>query len=187
MDQSQQSASVSPPPPPPPPPLQQAGPKLMQLDFRAKETMKWSALWNAVSVFIEQIFSYISLFFVGGFLGGFMELGRAFNIRPEFSVGNLITELFWGAVWGALGGFILSKFYSVFQEWNRKYLGGRLNTFFKLLFYPTAFGGLIALILSGALAFVIGILPLVITIAGVVFGRFIYAKMMTKIIGKLYI
>src|SRR3989338_6940927 len=107
----------------------------LRVDARTWETIKASAIWNAVASGISSVFGHISLFFIGGIAG---KLLNAFGgIIKEFSPVDFIKDAFWGAVYGALIGFVLSKYFSNIQQLNRTYLRSKLNTFFKLLFYPS--------------------------------------------------
>lgn len=151
-------------PPPPPPKL----PKIsLNLDLRTFDTLKWSAVWNGVGGAILTIAS---------FRGGLQD----------FPVGQLISNMLWGAVYGAVFGFLISKFYTQIQTWNRQYLKGRLNTFFKLLFYPSLAGSLFAFFGLSPLGRIFGFLPFLFILAGIILKSFIYAKMMTKYVGQFY-
>lgn len=172
--------SSSPPPPPPQPPQL---PKIpLDLDPRTIATLKWSAIWNAVASAISTIAGYISLSFMGGLEG---EILRAFggSIVKQFPVGDLIRDAIWGAVYGAIFGFVISKFYTQIQELNRQYLKGWLNTFFKLLFYPSLAISVLFFLLGSVVRFDTAFL---IILAGFVVSSFVYAKMMTKSVGSLY-
>lgn len=155
-----------------------------KLDHRTVETIRWSALWNAAASAIQTFAAYFSIYFVGGYSG---ELFRAFGgIARQLPVRQLINDALWGAIIGAIMGFLLSKFYTQIQDINKKFLGGSLNTFFKLLFYPVVVGSLLGFFLTSAASFYIGILPLLIIVGGSVLGGYVYAKMMTKHVGSLY-
>lgn len=159
------------------------------LNPRDKETIKWSAIWNAAAGAIVYAANYASGYFIGGLGGEMMKLGRALgspSYYNTFSVGDFIVAAFWGAVWGAIGGFILSRFYDTFKQWNVTYLKGKLNTLFKLLFYPTIVGALIGLFFGGIFSFAIGIMPILIVVIGEIVARFLYAKMLVKNVGNLY-
>lgn len=167
-----------------PPPLAAQGQKpALNLDPRTKLTIQWSAIWYAVGSVIEFILGYISIYFIGGmgeFLGAF---GGFFKFFP---FGVLIREIIIGAIIGAIAGFLISKFYPYLQKWNVQYLKGKLDTFFKLLFYPSLAGAIIGFLLSSAGSFVLGIMPVIIIFAGSVLGSFVYAKMLTKKVGAQY-
>lgn len=176
---------LSPPPgaPPPPPSAGPQFPKIpLDLDPRTLATLKWSAIWNAVASAIVSVAAYISISFIGGFEG---EILRAFggSIVKQFPVGELIQSAIWGAVYGAIFGFFISKFYTQIQQWNHQYLKGWLNTFFKLLFYPSLVLSLLFFLLGSVIRFDTAFL---INLAGFVVGSFVYAKMMTQSVGSLY-
>ncbi len=180
-------------PPVVPPPGQQpptaGGPSLpkisVDLDPRTIATMKWSAVWNGVGGAIVSVFGYLSFYFIGGLAG---DILRTFGgVTQNFPVGELIKDVLWGAVYGAVFGFLISKFYTQIQQWNRQYLKGWLNTFFKLLFYPSLVGSLLAFLMTSAAGFGIGFMPLIVILAGVLLKSFVYAKMMTKYVGQLYL
>lgn len=177
----------SPPPaaPQPPPATGPSLPKIpVDLDPRTIATMKWSAVWNAVGGAIVSVAGYLSFYFIGGLAG---DILRTFGgVTQNFPIGELIKDILWGAVYGAIFGFLISKFYTQIQQWNRQYLKGWLNTFFKLLFYPSLVGSLLAFLMTSAAGFGIGFMPLIVILAGVLLKGFVYAKMMTKYVGQLY-
>lgn len=185
MDTSTPTPPPAPSPAPPP-----AHPSFnFDLNQRDKETMKWSAIWNAAAATVVYVANYAGGFFIGGLSGEMIKLGRALgtpDYYSRFDISAFIVAAFWGAVWGAVGGFILSRFYDTFKQWNIRYLKGKLNTLFKLLFYPTLVGALIGLLIGGMFSFAIGIMPILILVAGEVAARFLYAKMMAKNVGNLY-
>lgn len=161
----------------PQPPAQGQKPSF-DLDPRTKLTVQWSAIWYAVGSVIEFVFGYISIYFVGGMTGEFL---RAFGgFFETFPVGVLFREIIVGAIIGAIAGFVISKFYHYIQEWNIRYLKGKLDTFFKLLFYPSLAGAIIGFLLTSTASFAIGFMPIIIVFVGVVLSSFIYAKMLTK-------
>gem|GEM_PF-6435260 len=188
----QASPAASPPPPPPPPPSSPppvpSGPSMpkipLDLDPRTMATIKWSAIWNGVGGAIKAVAGYLSFFFIGGLAG---DLIRTFGgVTNNFPVGKLIQNVLWGAIYGAVFGFLISKFYPQIQQWNRQYLKGWLNTFFKLLFYPSLVGSVLAYFMMSVSGFGIGFMPLLVILAGMLVSSFLYAKMMTKYVGPLY-
>lgn len=172
-------------PPQPPPANGPSLPKIpVDLDPRTIVTMKWSAVWNAVGGAIVSVAGYFSFYFIGGLAG---DILRTFGgVTRNFPIGELIKDILWGAAYGAIFGFLISKFYTQIQQWNRQYLKGWLNTFFKLLFYPSLVGSLLAFLMTSAAGFGIGFMPLLIILAGVILKGFVYAKMMAKYVGQLY-
>lgn len=156
------------------------------LDERTKTTIIYSAIWAAVAAAIETFASQISYNFIGGAWG---EFARAFgDLTNTIQIRFIINQAIWGAIYGAVGGFILSKFYLKIQEINQKYLKSKLDSMFKLLFYPTLVGAAIGFSLTSGFssAFGFGIGPSVIIFAGIVLSRYLYAKMLTTKITSLY-
>ncbi len=154
------------------------------LDERTKKTMIWSAVWYAVALGIENVVQQMSYYFVGGTAGYFY---RAYGGALDyFHAGSLFNDLLWGAVIGAVVGFVLSKFYSHIQDIVKKHLKGKLDTMFKLLFYPSLVGAAFALFFGGMFAFAVGAMFVLINIGGSVLGAFVYAKMLSGKIEKDY-
>lgn len=179
----QQPTGQQPPSPQQPPPGGKS--KIsFDLDPRTKATIQWSAIWFAVGAAIENVFGFISFYFMGGVAGEFLRaFGGFFNTYP---FGILVQDILWGAVSGAIAGFILSKFYTQIQEINKKYLKGKLDTFFKLLFYPSLVGAIIGFLLVSGTAYMTGLMPIIIIFAGVVLSSFVYAKMLSGKVGNQY-
>ncbi|MBI4450164.1 hypothetical protein HY634_03835, partial [Candidatus Uhrbacteria bacterium] len=107
------------------------------LDAKAIQTIQWSAIASAVATAITEIFGYFSARmvaravvdrFAGGMFGG--ELGRYAGeaaLRSgdyAFSTGGFIQAIIMGAIYGAIGGFVLAKFFPVFLRWNKQFLKG---------------------------------------------------------------
>lgn len=189
MENSQPAPMPSPPPQSStsqnPPPSGSAGAKFsLQADARSIETLKWSAIWNAVSNAIDVVVGYAASFFFGGLIGEILEESGGYINKFPFE--NLISEVFWGAVYGAIAGFLLSKFYTKIQEWNQKYLRGKLNTLFKLLFYPALVGNILAFLMTSFIGLAVGFLPIIIMFAGFVLSSYIYAKMLSKKVEHMY-
>lgn len=154
------------------------------LDPRTKLTVQWSAILFGAAELIKAIASYISQFFLGGIAG---EIMRSFgNIFGNVPVGMFIREVIWGVITGAIAGFILSKFYPFIQDWNRRYLKGRLNTMFKLLFYPALAGSILGFFLGSAFSFAFGIGSILVTTIGVIVADLLYAKILSAKIAGLY-
>ncbi len=157
------------------------------LDERTKKTMIWSGAFYAIASGIENIASQSSWRFYGGVVGEWAKLSRMYGMHLRtFHFETLLTAIVWGIVGGAIFGFVLSKFYPQIQEINKKHLKGKLNTMFKLLFYPTLAGSVLYLLFGGALAFSIGFMPFLVVFAGTVVGHFVYAKLLTAKIEKDY-
>lgn len=154
------------------------------LDSRTLASLKWSAVANAVSAAIGSVFNYASLFFIGGLAGKF--LGVFGGAVQNFNFEELIGDAIWGAIYGAVAGFLISKFYTQIQELNRNKLKGRLNTFFKLLFYPSVVVSVLAFFMTSVVSFAFGLLPFAIIFAGAILGSYAYAKIMVKYVGQMY-
>lgn len=185
-NQTQTLASAPPRESPPPPPSPQAPRPASKLfaDPRAVATMKASAIWNAVGSVIDGVFGYFATFFIGGIAGEFV---RAFGgTLSKLPVGSLIKEAVWAAIYGALIGFILSNYFAQIKNLNKQYLRGKLNTFFKLLFYPSVAIAVLLGVLASSVSFYVGFMPFVIILAGVIVRSYIYAKMVTRAVGSLY-
>ncbi len=123
------------------------------------DIVKWGAIAGLVAG---------AIVFVGGLLTSLLSysglLGFAAGI---FSFFGLISDLFWGALWGAVTVILVAKFYDKFpfKTFFMKIFGVRLviDVVFSLLF-----GGLV-LIFAGPLAFVIWV-------ATVIVADFVFAK-----------
>ncbi|MCX6760301.1 MAG: hypothetical protein NTW46_03080 [Candidatus Nealsonbacteria bacterium] len=164
-----------------------------KFDKKTIDTIKASAIWSAVSSAIMSISSMLISYyiarsvynsFVGGYLGNYLS---QYATPKLFDIGMLVNGVVWGAIGGAIAGFIIAKFYPVFVDWQKKITGNRLNTFFKVLFWPYVVGFAVSLVLGGALmsmsgVFVWVIIGAVIDLAAI----YLYAKMMDKTVGKYY-
>ena len=164
-----------------------------KFDKKTIDTIKASAIWSAVSGAITSISTMLVSYyiarsvynsFVGGYLGGY--LGQ-YATPKLFDIGMLLNGAIWGAIGGAVAGYVIAKFYPVFVEWQKKITGNKLNTFFKLLFWPYVIGFAVSLVLGGALmaissAFVWVIIGAAIDLAAI----YLYAKMMDKTVGQYY-
>jgi Na+/H+-dicarboxylate symporter len=149
----------------------------MDLDQKAKESIKWMAIYGAAASGAEVITTYFAMMFLSG-LSSFGFGG--------FPGGQVVNQVIWGAVTGAIFGFILSKYYPSIMEFNRKYLGNFFGSLFKLLFYPYLIAGAISLFAgAGAAAVGFGIGPLA-AFAGVFVIRYVYAKMVVGKLGQYY-
>lgn len=161
-----------------------------KFDQKTKETIKASVIWSAVVSAIMLISGMITSYFIsrgvynellGQYLPNYLD-----NYNP-FDIGRLINGVIWGAIGGVISGYIIAKFYPVFVRWQRKYLANRLDTFFKLIFWPYLVGFVISLVFGGALMVISRAFVWVIVEAAVDFaGIYLYAKMMDKSVGKYY-
>lgn len=149
------------------------------LDAKTKETIKWSAIFYAGQRLVEGILSWIGFrFFAGGLVGRF---GR---VAYEFPVRGLVNDLIWGAISGAIFGFILAKYWSWFQNLNRKTVHAK--NYFKFIFIVNVVVSVVLTLLLSFTAFFIGALPLLFNLVGLILGAWIYAQGMSKKVGNLY-
>ena len=197
------------PPPPPPENLLQQQPNFenplmkykptegnfAKFDEKTIATMKASAIWSTVSSVITSVAGMVSsYYFVSSLYNNSGPYGAYVNsyvgqvYTPQLiSVGGLITAVVWGIIGGAISGWVIAKYYHVFLGWQQKFTGNRLNSFFKILFWPYLVGFVLALILTGALSLAFsGFLALIITFVADIVAVYIYAKMMDKSVGKYY-
>lgn len=163
-----------------------------KMDEKTIATIKASAIWNTVAAAIMSVASMLaSYFFVRNLYGNMMSqygsyLGQ--NYSPQLiNVGVLINDIIWGIIGGAILGWVIAKFYPVFVGWQKKYLGNKLDSFFKILFWPYVVGFVISLVLTGALSVLnSGFTVLIIVLVADLISVYIYAKMMDKAVGKYY-
>ncbi len=164
---------------------------LFTFDQKTIETIKWGAIWNVVAGVITSLVASVSAyFFVRSAISGLgvfgTMMGNAMMQSSFINIGGLIQDVIYGAVFGAIGGFVLAKFYEPIMGFQAKILANKLNTLFKLLFWPRVIGAIIGTLLGlGAVAF-LGLAGLAINLAGSVVAYFIYAKMMEKNVGQYY-
>jgi hypothetical protein len=167
-----------------------------KFDEKTIATIKTSAIWSAVVAAIMCIASSLATYYLfknlynstltpyGQYLGTYMDQ----LYKPQMiNMGNLLSSVIWGAVGGAIAGWIIAKFYPVFVGWQKKYLGNKLNSFFKILFWPYLVGVAISLILTGSLSTVYSgfTIFIIIAVADLV-SIYLYAIMMEKTVGKYY-
>lgn len=147
------------------------------LDPRTIEFMKWGAIWNAVAGAIDAIVSWIaSAWLVGRVYGSYTA--------SSFGFGGVISNVIWAAIYGAIGGFILAKYYPFFMSLQKKYLKNTLNTLFKLLFWPTVVGAFVSLLIASPFALAVGFNGILLSIVGSVLARFVFAKGMERSVGS---
>ena len=160
-----------------------------KFDAKTVNTMKASAIWNAVAMAITSIASSLAVYYfardVYSNLGIYGNMLGAY--QPQLiNFGSLVGSIIWGAIWGAVAGYIIAKFYPVFMDWQKRFIKNKLNTLFKLLFWPYLVGILISLLLGGLGYMYGGFSAWLIIIIGDVIAGFVYAKMMEKNVGKYY-
>ncbi|MCX6721459.1 MAG: hypothetical protein NT026_02565, partial [Candidatus Staskawiczbacteria bacterium] len=132
-----------------------------KMDDKAIATIKASAIWNTVAAVITSVAGMLaSYYFVrnlygnmmgqyGQYIGGYLDQVS----RPQLiNVGALISDVIWGAIGGAISGWVIAKFYPVFVGWQKRFVGNKLNSFFKILFWPYLVGFAISLVVTGALS-----------------------------------
>ena len=181
--------------------LQQAKKSQAQNDYakfdeKTIATIKASAIWNTVASLIMSIASMLaSYFFVRNLYGNMMGrysfyagnyLGQ--NSVPQMiNIGVLANNVIWGIIGGAVAGWVIAKFYPVFADWQRKFIGNKLDSFFKILFWPYLVGFALSLVLAGTLnTMYSGFTVFVIVIVADLIAIYLYAKMMDKAVGKYY-
>jgi hypothetical protein len=167
-----------------------------KMDEKTIATIKASAIWSAVATVITSIAGMVAAYyFVRNFYSGMMgQYGQYLNgyldqvSRPQMiNIGVLISSLISGAIGGAIVGWAIAKFYPTFVEWQKKIIGNKLNSFFKLLFWPSVAGVIISLVMTGALSTLnSGFSAFLIVIVADIAAAYIYAKMMDKAVGKYY-
>lgn len=167
-----------------------------KMDGKTIDTIKTSAIWTAVSAAITSTAGMIASYYfvkslytkmIGdyGYLGTYMG---QLNRPQMIDLGSLIASVIYGAIGGAIAGWVIAKFYPVFVGWQKKYLNGKLNSFFKMMFWPSAVGFVISLVMTGALSMISSsFMILVINVLAGVGASYLYAKMMDKAVGKYYI
>lgn len=132
---------------------------------------KWGAIYGAVAGAIYGVASIFSSFLISlrfAFLAGTSGI-------ISTSLG-FVADVFWGAVWGILFGFVLIMFYE--KIW--------FDTLFKKVFYArVAFDVLLALIFSFSAVFT-GPLAFIAIFGGTILADFVYAKMFAKKMGELH-
>ena len=154
---------------------------LWKFDAKTIDVMKWSAIFAASARVIDSVASWVAgTWFASRAFGVYGSFGYGFN------VGGLVRGAIMAAIYGAIGGFILIKFYNVFMRWQAKYLKGKLNNLFKLLFWPTVVGALVSLFLLSPFGFVVGFGTIIVSIVGSLVSRFVYAKGMDQMVGKYF-
>ncbi len=157
----------------------------MELDQKAKESMQWFAIYGAVAAAAETLVSKLaaSWFMSSVNIGGYnIALGQT------FSFGGIVNSAVWGAVSGAIFGWVLSKYYSQIIGFTSKYLGKYMDNLFKLLFYPYVVAFLLSALGAGATTLFAGSagLALLVSFAGTLAIRYFFAKMLVAKIGQYY-
>jgi phosphotransferase system glucose/maltose/N-acetylglucosamine-specific IIC component len=172
---------------------------LFIFDPKTIQTIQWSAIANAVAAAIsgaaghvasrlavQTVVTNISGASLGGAYGDLLNASLARSGAYAFSVRQFVASIVWGAVYGAIGGWALAKFFPFFLRWNQQFLQGKLNSFFKLLFYPTIVAALLLAVLGTVASFLTGFSSWIVMIVGLLVSRFAYAKLMDAKVGHLY-
>lgn len=167
-----------------------------KMDDKTVATIKASAIWNAVAAAIMSAAGTLaSYFFIkslysnlmgqyGQYYGGY--IGQPYGAQI-INIGALIGAIIYGAIGGAIAGWVIAKFYPVFVGWQKKFVGNKLNSFFKILFWPYLVGAALSLVITGALSMLSSAFTVfIIVIIADVVSAYLYAKMMDKAVGKYY-
>ncbi len=160
-------------------------------DAKTLQTIQWSAIAGAVAGIVEHIAGYAAARMTArATLGRFGLSDYGFALPsitgPQLNLRGLLGAVITAAVIGAIGGWVLARFFPLFLQWNKQYLKGRLRTFFELLFFPTVVAGILLALLGLASASLTGFGPWLVLIIGLLVGRFLYAKIMDMQVGKHY-
>jgi hypothetical protein len=163
-----------------------------KMDEKTIATIKASAIWNTVGALIMSAASMVASYYFlkniyGNLLGQYSQyFGEAY--KPQIiDIGALISDAIYGAIGGAIAGWAIAKFYPIFVGWQKKFTGNKLDSFFKILFWPYIVGIVISLVVTGALsmmssAFTVFIIVVIADLVSV----YLYARMMDKAVGKYY-
>lgn len=179
-----------------PPPAPSSGSSLVSADFLDKKT-KDTVMWSVVGYFAKSVIVAIA-----GVITVNILVPSTVNVygvpisvgRPGFNL-NIFNLVISSLIYGAIAGLILSKLYSKIQEINRRFFGGWFNTLYRLIFYPSIIGGVLALIFTGGIsASLFGntgyggyfFMFFLVTIVAEIIGSFIYAKLMVNKVGQYY-
>ena len=150
----------------------------MELDQKAKDSIKWMAIYGGVASAAESLANYFATtwFAPFGVLVGF----------GGFPGGQVVNSLVWGAISGAIFGFVLSRYYVQIIDFNKKYLGNFFGSLFRLLFYPYIIAGIFGF-LGGGLALAAGAgLSILVAFGATIAIRYFYAKMVFVKLGQYY-
>ena len=167
------------------------------LDTKTIQTIQWSAIASAAATAINSVFGYFSGRMVaravverlsgglyGGALGRYATESMMRSTDYAFSTNGFVRDIIMAAIYGAIGGWVLAKFFPVFLRWNKQFLKGWLDSFFKLLFWPTLVAALLLALLGVSLSALTGFAPWLVAIIGMIASRFVYAKLMEAKVGK---
>lgn len=132
------------------------------LGFRKEVFMgllQWGAIAGAVAGAID---------FVGGLLTSLFSWGGLFGLAwAGFAPFELISDLFWGALWGVVTVVLVAKFYDQFP----------FQTFFMKIFgLMIIIDIVLTLLVGGFIAFFTGPLAFLVLLVTVVIADFVFAK-----------
>ena len=156
-----------------------AAPKVgFTLDANAKTTIQWVAIFYVASRAIEFIIGWIGMrLFAGGLIGQFAGYGT-------FPLSGFIRDMIWGAIWGVILGFVIARGWSWFQQVNRNTF--KFTSVFKFFFVWDVLLAVVVGVLLSFSVFFLGMMPLLLHIAGIVAGAFVFAKGFETKLGHLY-
>ena len=149
-------------------------------DQKTKEVV----MWSVIGYFARSIISTI-----GGIIIAQMFYSR---YGYNFNIGSMVIS---SIIYGGIFGVILAKFYGKVQEINRRYFGGWFNSLYRLIFYPSLIGGILALLFAGGLSFslfgntALGgylFMSTALSVIAAIIGSFIYAKIMVSKVGRYF-
>lgn len=150
----------------------------LNFDSTTKLTIQWVAIFYLASRFIEFISNWIGFrFFGGGMLGKYAGY-------VSFPVNDFIKDMIWAAIIGIVLGFVVSKYWVYFQNWNQKTF--KFATPFKFFLVWDIIVAIVVGVLLSFTVFFFGTLPLIFNVAGIVVGAYVFAQGFTKKLGHLY-
>lgn len=167
----------------PVPPFAPMPPANIATNFFDQKT-KDIVTWSVIGYFAKSIIVTVGSAIVGSMF--YSQYG--FNLN----IGSMVIS---SIIYGAIFGIILAKFYGRVQEINRRYFGGWFNSLYRLIFYPSLIGGVIALLFAGGFSFSFfgntGLggylfMSAVFSIVATIIGSFVYAKLMVSKVGKYF-
>jgi len=161
------------------------------LDAKTKEII----IWSAVGYFCRELIIKLSLAI---FAALFAPSVGVYGYKLPVGLGgfhlNFFSLIISSLIFGAIFGVVLAKLYPQIQKINQTYFKGWFNTLYKLIFYPSVIGGLLALIFAGGFSFTFfgtGLgsylfISAIISVVATIIGSYIYAKLMVSKVGKYY-
>jgi len=129
-----------------------SGFKFPALDQKTTGLITTCTIFNVIGTAIADGGTFVSQFFMGGYLGALNQYARLssdlmyqYGITPYsshtrywlMSPSSLIYSLIYSAIGGAVLGYILAAFWLPIKQYANQYSGGKLNSAFKILFFPT--------------------------------------------------